>query len=648
MSTVLGKRTRSPSITTYGTRSKRVSRDIEVHRDEQCTDADIATPPTISRSAVKSLDALEISTPSKSRLLCRPSKHVRNDSRKPQAAPAIDAHFAVSKRCTNAVNKKKTTVTPPVTPRHRRAVTTDPISPQTKVLVPGSVITPRTPATPTTTTKASPYSQARQLFTGCSEQGLLIGRQQERQQVEDFVSGRVDAGTGGCLYVSGPPGTGKSAFVGDIVQGLGLQASTICATVNCMSTKSASELMTGVAAAFNIEIKSKRHITVESLKAYFSTKREGGKMYLLVLDEVDRLVDLDLELLYSLFEWSMHPTSSLILIGIANALDLTDRLLPRLKSRNIKPSLLPFMPYTAAQISDIISTKLKTLSTDPNSTQTPFVQQAAILLCSKKVASQTGDLRKAFDIIKRALTLAENEARTSHSSAQISPSRSPLKTALSENVNLSSPPITTPIQTKLTVLCHLTPETAPKATIAHVAKVTSQIFSNGMSSRLSQLNIQQKAVLCTLAVFEKKARSSLSASLSAMTAFVPVTPSKTGRGQKVESPSTKQLYDAYSELCKKENLLHALSSVEFRDVLSGLETLSLVEFVDANGKAGTLGLVTPTKTPSRKSKKNDFGQMSLGTVMGDARRVSSVVGFKELNDSLVGAGSEILKEILEG
>ncbi|OQV11283.1 hypothetical protein CLAIMM_15143 [Cladophialophora immunda] len=45
-------------------------------------------------------------------------------------------------------------------------------------------------------------------------------------------------------------------------------------------------------------------------------------MRLVSHDEVDTLLGGDCEVLYSIFEWAMHPSSTLILIGIANALDL--------------------------------------------------------------------------------------------------------------------------------------------------------------------------------------------------------------------------------------------------------------------------------------------------------------------------------------
>ncbi|KAG8427180.1 AAA ATPase [Metarhizium acridum] len=102
-----------------------------------------------------------------------------------------------------------------------------------------------------------------------------------------------------------------------------------------------------------------------------------------------------LESLYRVFEWSLQKSSRLALIGIANALDLTDRFLPRLKSKNLKPDLLPFLPYTAAQVKNIITTRLKSLMPEAGKEgYVPFIHPAAIELCSRKVASQTGDLRR--------------------------------------------------------------------------------------------------------------------------------------------------------------------------------------------------------------------------------------------------------------
>lgn len=403
-----------------------------------------------------------------------------------------------------------------------------------------------------------------------------------------------------------------------------------------MSIKSAKDLATTLSDDLNLSCDSGRGIEFDFLRGHFHGA--GDKKYIVALDEIDRLLDLDLKLLYNLFEWSMLPSSNLILIGIANALDLTDRFLPRLKSRNLKPELLPFMPYTAPQIANIITEKLKGLMTEyelVNSTTIPVLHPAAIQFCAKKVASQTGDLRKAFDICRRAIDLAEQDAKAEQ--ARLRLLESPSKTPLVENINLSSPPAQrSPVkvsrQTKLTSsLSHLTMLTAPKATIAHMAKVTAQVFSNGTSQRLTTLNLQQKAVLCALSALEKKKREGPSSSIFA-------TPSKTANA----APTIKQLFEAYSALCKRENLLHPLTSMEFRDVVSGLETLSLVSAVE--GKGGSFAIpITPSRTPSRKGKGG-----FAGAAIGDERRIAGCVGHGELAAALQGPGSDILKQILEG
>ncbi|KAF2280969.1 cell division control protein Cdc6 [Westerdykella ornata] len=545
----------------------------------------------------------------------RPLAEIQGNS--PSKAPAVD-----SDKC-------------PRTPRRRDASSSNKvaITPRHRILLAGRPLTPRTPHTPSTPRSSAPtvYNEARQLFARGSAPSALFGRDAERNELIAFISSRIKAKKSGCIYVSGPPGTGKSAFVNDACRETQTEG-VKTAYVNCMSIKNAVDLFRTLLEEFVDITEVAEGNEMGSLKKLFLQRKTS---YIVTLDEVDHLLELDLDLLYSIFEWSLQKNSGLILVGIANALDFTDRFLPRLKARGLKPHLLPFLPYSASQISSVITSKLKTLL-PTESSHVPFIQPTAIMFLSKKVAAQSGDLRKAFDICRRAIDLIEADTRDQHAKAVAeitpSPTPSPSKTPLCDIINHSSPVTQSPSKVKsqnalATSLAKLTIETAPRATIAHMAKITAAVFSNGTVQRLQNLNLQQKAVLCALSALEKKKRTSTGDGTIS-------TPSKSHSS----APTIKELYDAYTALCKKDNVLHPLTSTEFRDVVGSLETLSLVSAVE--GKAGSL--VAAVGTPSRKGRGGGFG----GVVIED-RRIASAVGSKELASALVGPGSSILKRILE-
>lgn len=491
-------------------------------------------------------------------------------------------------------------------------------------------MTPHTPRQSSVqTTTQTIYTQARQLFTRSANAGRLVGREAEREKLVSFLQDGIDAQKGGCLYVSGPPGTGKSAMVEEVCNEICIGSAKV-AHINCASMRAARDVFSKLAEAFCDDSQIFKKSEAERLKAMFMPPKKNGQLYLVSLDEIDHLLTADAEVLQSLFEWSLNSKSNLMLIGIANALDLTDRSLPRLKAKNLKPRLLPFMPYNAAQIANVLNSRLRSLlpadqEVDPKFV--PFVQPAAIQLCAKKVASQTGDLRKAFELLKRAIDLIEQETLRKLESNNADPN-SPSKTILVENNNLSSPTKSSPSKHDPTSSYSVL--SAPRASIGHVARITSSAFGQGTVQRLQGLNLQQKAAICALIALDRKRRES----------EVLSTPSKSRNS----APTIKQIFDTYCALCRHDNILHPLTPTEFKDVLSNLETLGLVGEFQGRGRGGSVaGGSDPRRTPSRSTSGPSTPIKGL-----DEQGLVCFVSQREIESQIAGPGEGILRRLLLG
>ena len=535
-----------------------------------------------------------------------------------------------------------------VTPRHRTsAAAMAPLTPRT----------PRTPSTPSTSSTTI-YTTARRAFARGARAGPLVGRSKEREELQNFLQHNVSARRGGCVYVSGPPGSGKTALVQDVCGNMEMTASSRYSCINCMSIKSSNDIFNTMISQLGISDDVFGDNAKQQLEEAFFARNAAGPVYILALDEIDQIINIDVETLYTIFDWSLRPGSRLLLVGIANALDLTDRFLPRLKARNLKPLLLPFLPYDAAQIASILRTRILTLlpgnSTTTPADYTPFIHPTAIQLISKKVAAQSGDLRKAFDIALRAIEVVEAETRDKlvkqQSRCQLqSPPSSPTRKPLAENNNLSSPCSSLTYSPSTVVhdaMANLTVESAPRATLVHIVHVTSAAFGNGVARRVKTLNLHQQAVLCCLVATEEKNRNA-----AVVTDFSPPsTPSKSGRprpGQPTAtssakptsgpsvSPTVKELYATYSSYCRRSDLLHPLSSSEFREVVGNLETVSLVAAADE--KTGL--------TCSTASGRGRGGSLGAASAV-DRKRISACVALPELEKEVRLVGGGILIKLL--
>lgn len=251
------------------------------------------------------------------------------------------------------------------------------------------------------------YSKARKALHSAVPESL-IGREAELSELEHFIQTHLDNKTSGSLYVSGAPGTGKTACLSKIMSKPNFKKAFKIIYINCTSMKSATSIYTQICEELDLQSqKSGRNCKslIENYLANLKTQQTSNKkILLLVLDEMDQLGTRNQAVLYSIFEWPSIENSKLVLIGIANALDLTDRLLPRLQARcELKPTLLHFKPYTKQQILDILQGRLK--EADVSDVTAP----SALEYLAAKVAATSGDIRRALDIFKRGIEVADSQ-----------------------------------------------------------------------------------------------------------------------------------------------------------------------------------------------------------------------------------------------
>ncbi|KAL4610219.1 hypothetical protein ACB092_08G035700 [Castanea dentata] len=245
----------------------------------------------------------------------------------------------------------------------------------------------------------------------------IVCREGEQKRVLEFCQACVEQEKAGSLYVCGCPGTGKSLSMEKVKQLLfhwaneaGHQQPNVL-TINCTSLAKTSDIFSKILGESQPRKKVNGATSpLQHLQNLYSQKPQpsGMKMMLIIADELDYLITKDRAVLHDLFMLTTLPFSRCILIGIANAIDLADRFLPKLQSLNCKPMVVTFRAYSKDQILKILYERLMELP------YTVF-QPQALELCARKVAAASGDMRKALCVCRSAIEMVEAELRESSS-----------------------------------------------------------------------------------------------------------------------------------------------------------------------------------------------------------------------------------------
>lgn len=238
-------------------------------------------------------------------------------------------------------------------------------------------------------------------------------REEEQKRVFDFCKLCIVQQKAGSLYACGCPGTGKTLSIDRVKELLvewskeaGLQSPDTL-YINCTSLMNSSEIFSKILGKINpLKKPSATFSALQHLQNNFSQKGQtsSDRMLLIIVDEMDYLITKDRAVLHDLFMLTTLPFSRCILIGIANAIDLADRFLPKLESLNCKPIVVTFRAYSKDQILKIIQQRLMVLGYN-------VFQPSALEFCARKVAAASGDMRRALDVCRSSIEVLEAELK---------------------------------------------------------------------------------------------------------------------------------------------------------------------------------------------------------------------------------------------
>ena len=321
------------------------------------------------------------------------------------------------------------------------------------------------------------YSKTKQLLSP-SVVDSIVGRDSECKRIEEWVGSCLKTRRAASLYISGSAGTGKTLSVTHVLNQMKQWFDFKLITINCMAFRNSNSIYSKILSEMKDKKFSKQTNCLQTINDLLIDSN-SDQMIVLILDELDQLDTKSHDILNTIFLWTKHSRSRLILIGIANALDLTTRILSRIKALNLSNvEEMHFIPYNTQQIVSIIEDRIRRASDEKN----VVFSQSAIQLCARKIGSCSGDIRKALDVCRRALDLIE----TNDSSVL------PLKTSNDDGFNLGSPKKSDP---KSSGKCVDVPQ---------IMSVLNQVYGNKLETESKRfLPFNQQIILCALLLSSK-------------------------------------------------------------------------------------------------------------------------------------------------
>lgn len=122
-----------------------------------------------------------------------------------------------------------------------------------------------------------------------------------------------------------------------------------------------------------------------------------------LMDELDQLVTAKQDVVYNFFNWPTLVGSKLVVLAVANTMDLPERVMTgRVRSR-LGMIRINFQPYTREQLVQIVEARLRSAVEsleEGERAEKDIIGADAIKLAAMTVSRITGDARRVLDICR--------------------------------------------------------------------------------------------------------------------------------------------------------------------------------------------------------------------------------------------------------